>query len=63
MSVVRYLPQHFIRILNCYCHRRTLIVVFSGGRDNIVMVWDIKAFEKKKTIPVYEVCNVFLFSF
>ena len=40
-----------------------LIVVFSGGRDNIVTVWDIKAFERKKTIPVYEVRSVFFLSF
>ena len=41
-----------------------MFVLCSGGRDNIVTVWDIVAFEKKKTIPVYEVSNVFaIYSF
>ncbi len=30
-------------------------LLYSGGRDNVVTIWDIDTHKKSKTIPVYEV--------
>ena len=32
-----------------------VILLFSGSRDKVLIVWDLESYEKTKTIPVYEV--------
>lgn len=32
--------------------------MYSGGRDNVVIIWNSTELTKTKTIPVYDVCNL-----
>ena len=52
-SCVATLKAHFSAV-TCLSLAHDGWTLFSGGRDGVVVAWDLRKYEKKATVPVYE---------